>query len=101
MATRTIELSDELAAFVAAEIESGRFRDADAVLRAGLELLEEQRREDEAKLANLRALAAAGFAEIDQGLGIEINSEEELRDFISRLSEEAAQDVRNRSQRAS
>jgi putative addiction module CopG family antidote len=97
MATRTIELSDELAGFVAAEIESGRFRDADAVLRAGLELLEEQRREDEAKIANLRALAAEGLAELDQGLGIEINSEEELSAFISRLSEEAAEEVRSQA----
>lgn len=101
MATQNIELTEHLEEFVTAEIDSGRYRDASEVLRAGLRLLEQQRQQDEQTLANLRQLAAEGFAEIDQGRGIALNSEAELDAYMDKLNAEAAENVLKRSQRAS
>ena len=52
--------------FIEAQIASGRFNNASEVVRAGLRLLEDQ----EARLAELREMIAAGEAEIDRGEGI-------------------------------
>ena len=90
MPTRKVMLTDHHDEFVAAEIEAGRFRDASEVLGAGLRLLELQAQEDEQKLAVLRKLAKEGFDEIEQGLGIELNGEAELREYIATLSTRAA-----------
>ncbi len=54
MPTRNINLTDHYDQFVQQEIDVGRYKNASEVLRAGLRLLEQQKREDEEKLAILR-----------------------------------------------
>ena len=54
MPSRNINLTEELDAFVAKKVASGRYQNASEVLRAGLRVLEEQERLYEAKLAGLR-----------------------------------------------
>ena len=60
MPTRNINLTPEMDAFVEAKIKSGQYANASEVLRAGLRALEEDEREDQAKLEALRAAVQAG-----------------------------------------
>lgn len=57
-ANTSISLDDHFVEFLAREVESGRYRSASEVVRAGLRLLEDQ----ETRMAGLRAALAAGEA---------------------------------------
>jgi len=91
MATHNVNLTGHFDQFILDQVNSGRFKNASEVVRAGLGLLEQQKREEEQKLAVLRALAAEGFGELDQGRGMALNSAEELREFIGQIGCRAAQ----------
>jgi antitoxin ParD1/3/4 len=71
--THSVNLTDHLDQFVEDEVEAGRYQDASEVMRAGLNLLEQQRREEHEKL------------QLDQGLGIELKDEQELADFMREI----------------
>jgi antitoxin ParD1/3/4 len=86
MPTRNVNLTDHFDQFVRSEIKAGRFRNASEVMRAGLRLLEQQSREDRAKLTLLGSLATEAFQELDQGKGIKISSDHELEDVMRRIS---------------
>ncbi len=60
MPTRNINLTPELDEFVDAKLQSGRYANASEVVRAGLRALEEDEREDQAKLEALRAALEEG-----------------------------------------
>jgi antitoxin ParD1/3/4 len=55
-------LTDELERFVLQKVESGRYENASEVVRAALRTLEREERQDEAKLAALRAAIDEGDA---------------------------------------
>jgi antitoxin ParD1/3/4 len=97
MPTRNINLTDYYDSFVQEQIASGRFKNASEVMRAGLRLLESQTAEEHEKLQLLRGLAAEGFDEIDQGLGIAIRSETQLRGRIAALGKRAAKHATRKS----
>jgi antitoxin ParD1/3/4 len=65
MPTRNINLTPEMDQFVDAKIHSGQYANASEVLRAGLRALEQDDREDQARLHSLRTAVQAG---IDSGL---------------------------------
>lgn len=54
-------------------------------------MLEQQNREEQEKLTALRALAAVGFDELDQGRGISLDGGEQLAEYIGRLGRRAAE----------
>lgn len=60
MPTRNINLTPKWDQFVAARVKDGRYANASEVLRAGLRALEEDEKEDAAKLEALRAAIQAG-----------------------------------------
>jgi antitoxin ParD1/3/4 len=60
--TRNVNLTDELERFVLQKVESGRYENASEVVRAALRTLEREERQDEAKLAALRAAIDEGDA---------------------------------------
>lgn len=60
MPTRNINLTSQLDKFVESRIKRGRYANASEVLRAGLRALDQAEKEDEAKLAALRAAVLAG-----------------------------------------
>ena len=90
MPTRNVNLTDRYDQFVEEQVASGLFKNASEVMRAGLRLLEQHEREEQEKLATLRALAEEGFEELDQGRGIVLNSPEDLSEFIGGLGRRVA-----------
>ena len=60
MPTRNVNLTDELDSFVLTKVKSGRYENASEVVRAALRTLEREERQDEAKLAALRAAIDEG-----------------------------------------
>jgi antitoxin ParD1/3/4 len=85
MPTRNINLTEHFDNFVENLVSAGRFKNASEVMRAGLHLLEKQSREDEEKLELLRKLAAEGFDQLHRGEGIELHSDEELKEYIAEI----------------
>ncbi|MDX1964717.1 MAG: type II toxin-antitoxin system ParD family antitoxin [Pirellulales bacterium] len=70
MPARKIELTKRWEDFVDEQVRSGRYMNAGEVLRAGLRLLEIRTNEEAEKLAILKKMTEAGFAELDQGEGL-------------------------------
>jgi antitoxin ParD1/3/4 len=90
MPTRNINLTEHYDQFIEDQIASGQFKNASEVARAGLRLLEQYTREEQEKLSALRALAATGFGELDQGRGIELDGREQLAEFVGRVGRRTA-----------
>lgn len=65
MPTRNINLTPEMDRFVAAKIRSGQYANASEVLRAGLRALDEDDKENQARLEALRTAIQSG---IDSGV---------------------------------
>jgi len=62
MATRNVNLTDELDRFVLKKVKSGRYENASEVVRAALRTLEREEQQYEAKLAALRTAIDEGDA---------------------------------------
>ena len=62
MPARNVNLTDELDSFVLAKVESGRYENANEVVRAALRTLEREEQQYEAKLAALRTAIDEGDA---------------------------------------
>ncbi len=58
----TLTLSPQLEELIRSKVASGRYRDADEVMREALELLDEREQTE-----RLRAALAIGFEQIDRG----------------------------------
>ncbi|MHB1960659.1 MAG: type II toxin-antitoxin system ParD family antitoxin [Acidobacteriaceae bacterium] len=65
MPTRNINLTPEMDRFVDAKIRSGQYANASEVLRAGLRAMEEDDKENKARLEALRTAVQSG---IDSGM---------------------------------
>ena len=96
MPTRNINLTERYDKFVSQQIAAGKYRNASEVLRAGLNLLEQQTLENEEKLATLRALTAEARAELDQGQGIRIATRKQLDSLVAQASRRGAKKSRPR-----
>jgi antitoxin ParD1/3/4 len=83
-----VELTDFLARFVEANVESGRFQDVSEVVREALRLLETRRREEAARLERLRDALRVGEDAIARGDYRDI-SVNDLDDLIAGLDEAA------------
>lgn len=76
------ESNEHFDEFIQSQVEEGRFQNANEMLRAGLGLLETEVANYRERLDELKALAEVGFRELDEGKGILLQNEEELRAFI-------------------
>lgn len=63
----SVTLGKHFDGFIKSKVQEGRYGSTSEAIRAGLRLLEEQ----ETKLDRLKAVLAAGEAELDQGQGID------------------------------
>ncbi|MCP5369036.1 MAG: type II toxin-antitoxin system ParD family antitoxin [Hyphomicrobiales bacterium] len=67
MPTRNIALTDQQDAFVADLLDSGRYKSASEVMRAGLRLLADEVERRKAELEDIRAGVLEGLAQADTG----------------------------------
>ena len=77
-AKKSYVIGDRYEAFIAKQIESGRFNNASEVVRAGLRMLEDY----ETRLAEARALVDEGDADVTAGNVFEYDRAEDLTDDI-------------------
>jgi antitoxin ParD1/3/4 len=89
MPTRNVNLTDHYDLLVESLINSGKYKNASEVMRAGLRMLEREEKEDQEKLRLLRRLAAEAFSALDGGAGMEFEGEQGLADFIAELGRRA------------
>lgn len=94
MPTEHVDLSDRQAEFIRISIESGLFKDASEIIRAGLRLLEQQCAEDEAKLEALRRIAKESVKAFERG-EFTTYSVDSMRDRLKSIGD----DVRSRHAR--
>jgi antitoxin ParD1/3/4 len=87
MATRNINLTDELDEFVAAQIKTGQFQNASEVVRAGLRLLYAQQEERAFKLAALQVAIQQG---IDSGAAIPVD---DIEPFFEEIDAEIEAEI--------
>lgn len=85
-----VSLTPELDGFVKNLVESGNYFSASEVVRDGLRLLKDQQALREIKLRELKAAIGEGKKAIDEGRYTEINSPEELDDFMEDVKKSAS-----------
>ena len=93
MPTRNVHLNEHFDDFIAAGIEAGRYSNASEAVRAGLRLLEQQEKEDQAKLEWLRGATQEAFAALDRGEGIPFASMDDLAASIEGIGEEVSAQI--------
>lgn len=89
MPTRNVVLSEHQHKLVETLVASGRYQNASEVLREGLRLIEQRERFEATRLEALKMAVDQGWAAIDAGDYTDV-SEDQVDDFINRLSEQAA-----------
>ena len=89
MPTRNVNLTEHYDSFIADRIKAGRFGNASEAVRAGLQLLERQEQEDQAKLDWLRGATQVAFAALDRGEGVQLNSAGDIDAFVDGAISEA------------
>lgn len=77
-----VSLTPELEAFVHEKVASGRYTSASEVVRESLRLLEEREWLRERRIDDLRKEIQIGIDDIRNGNYIELNSDQEVRDFF-------------------
>ncbi|TWF56832.1 type II toxin-antitoxin system ParD family antitoxin [Neorhizobium alkalisoli] len=98
-----IHLSDEDKAFINEQVKAGIYKDADAVVAAGLRLLGS----DEGKVEELRHLIQQGIDDVDAGRVLRFESAEEMTAHILKMAEErkneaaSSQDIARGAERSS
>ena len=89
MPTRNINLTDHFDLFVGQSIESGHYKNASEVVRAGLRLLERQVRMEAAKLEALRRDVEAGREAYERGDFTVVEDDAALDRFFDEVAWEA------------
>lgn len=85
MPNRTVDLTDQLDAFVDGAVASGTYGDASEVIREALHLLQQQHREDDAKLRRLREEVQVGLDAMAAGDYVEMGMDE-VGDYLDELA---------------
>jgi len=93
MPTRNVVLTDHHERLIADLVESGRYQNASEVLRDGLRLIEERDSREAAKLRALQEAARIGFADLDEGRYLEVDTDG-LERVIAELGRQADRRVR-------
>ncbi|WP_448191515.1 type II toxin-antitoxin system ParD family antitoxin [Azospirillum sp. sgz301742] len=89
MAARNFNLTPRLSSFINRQVEAGRHQNASEVVREALRRYETELEEEEARIAALRAVAAAGREAIERGEFTLVNGDD-TDDLLRSLNEEAA-----------
>lgn len=90
MPTRNVNLAEHYDRFVEEQVVSGQFKSASELMRTALRRPEQFRRLEREKLLALRALAVAGFDELDKGRACILNDDVQLAGFVAETGRRAA-----------
>jgi antitoxin ParD1/3/4 len=93
MPIRSVDLTEHFDSLIADGVASGRYGDASEAVQAGLTLLEQQEKRDQAKLEQLRDAIREGVDEIDRGEGIRFASIDDLADYVHAIGEEVSGEI--------
>ncbi len=88
MPTRNINLTDHYDALVSRLLDSGKFRNASEIVRAGLRLLEYQDLEERAKLEALRDAFKEGQDAYARGDFVAMGNDAEIDRFFDEMDAE-------------
>lgn len=88
MPTRNINLTDRYDAFLTAQIDNGRFKNASEAVRAALNLLEQRDLEDQAKLEAFRREVKIGIEAAERGEVIRLSADDDIVEFFQTLKAE-------------
>lgn len=101
MSSERVEIPEHEHAFVQRCVDEGRYADANAVVAAGLRLLEQLQEEERRRLERLRAEVHKGMDDLENGRYTEINSVEELEAFMDEIGREAEECLAREGHRVS
>lgn len=87
MSDETVQIGSRDAELIRFYVEGGRYASPSDVVSAGLQLLEAQDREDEAKLERLRMEVQKGIDDLNAGRFIETDCDGELDAYLDTVSE--------------
>ncbi|CCD85215.1 Putative transcriptional regulators, CopG/Arc/MetJ family [Bradyrhizobium sp. ORS 285] len=87
MPVRKVVLTDDQDKVIQDLVASGRYPNANEVLRDGLRLIERREAEGAATLEGLREAAQAGFAALDRGEFKEFATIDDLQAYLNGLSD--------------
>lgn len=83
-----ISLTPELESRIKAKVDSGLYNNASEVIREALRFVETHEEWIyQIKLQQLKNELASGIKELDEGLGIPLNSEQAIDNFFSQLED--------------
>jgi len=89
MPTRNINLTDHNETFLADALQSGRYKNASEIVRAGLRLLELQAREEQAKIEALRDAFKEGKDDYERGDFDTLESDADIDRYFEEIAEDA------------
>ena len=89
--TRNVVLTNHQQDVIDELVQSGRYQNASEVLREGLRLVEQREKEDEARLAMLRAATQVGLRDLENGRYTDVDIEN-LDSFVSALGDGGPQE---------
>ena len=78
----SVALTPHFQALTQQMVASGRYNNVSEVVRDGLRLLESRMQEDKAKLIALRDAAKQGFAAIERGEYLALQSDRDIENFV-------------------
>lgn len=90
MSIERLELPEREQKFVRRCVDEGCFESVDAVVLAGLRLLEQRQEDERRKLDRLRAEVQKGMDDLENGRYVEITSDEELDALFDDVKRRAA-----------
>jgi antitoxin ParD1/3/4 len=90
MPARNVEVTDrqDIMMMIEALVRSGRYQDADEVVRDGLRMVEVREAEQAARLKALRSAVQVGLDDLAEGRSLDLDSIEDLHAHLAALVEE-------------
>ena len=97
MPTRNVNLTDHFDKFITRVVASGEYSNASEVVRDGLRLVEERKKEQRAKLQWLRNAANEGAADIERGDFVDLDSDAAIDGLFDKLEKQVVAGGRRRA----
>jgi antitoxin ParD1/3/4 len=94
MPARNVEVTERQDKMIETLVRSGRYHDADEVVRTGLRLVEAHEAEQAVRLKALREAVQVGLDDLAEGRSLDFDSIEALQAHLATLVEEVVESER-------